>query len=735
VDEKAAFGSIDDHFHYGKRSALMRTAAMIPVLVATVFAVACQINVVVAAEDAVKNAAPATVVRFPGKDPGPGQARKDGDHLVLENAVLECRWMIQEGKLVWLGITDKLSPRRIDIDAGPVFRLLFASGPNRSSADFQIVGQPKSIQLEARVDASRLADRFPGVAWVVSLQSPDKKLAVTWRAELRDGANAVRQSVAFEAKETTPAVTSIVLVDVPVQKAAVVGTVPGSPVVAGNLFFAYEHPKSRSLVRDGTSGDDLALLRPVKVSGQWGNCRAAYAVDGDYTVEKYWGCQNVPVWLQVDLEDVKTIDTVRLVTWHDGKRFYQYKIETSVDGTKWQTAADETKNRQAASRDGYSHKFTPLKARYVRATITHNSESGVLGGHIVELEVYDSARAKKPSARELAKRVQCALDWGAPFTAGQAVTQASAVGVMPAGQHRRGFLYYVERERAHPYRPFLHYNSWYDVSWGDHRMHEAECVEAIEGFGRELTQKRRVALKSFVWDDGWDDFQTLWKVDRNYFPRGFEPLLAAAKRYKSTNGFWLSPWGGYGKYKAERLKYGRQQGFEIDERGFSMTGPKYSQRFQQTCLDLIRKDGANFFKFDGISAGDAPQTEAMLRLITRLRQERPDLFVSATTGTWPSPYWLWLADSTWRGGGDMGFTGKGPKREQWVTYRDAQTLKGIVRRGPLYPINSIMNQGIAHAKRGSASVLGQGHRIKVWNNDSLLAFLLSRLAANNFCDG
>jgi len=35
----------------------------------------------------------------------------------------------------------------------------------------------------------------------------------------------------------------------------------------------------------------------------------------------------------------------------------------------------------------------------------------------------------------------------------------------------------------------------------------------------------------------------------------------------------------------------------------------------------------------------------------------------------------------------------------------------------------------------STYVLDQGHRIKVWNNDSLLAFLLSRLAANNFCDG
>ena len=52
-----------------------------------------------------------------------------------------------------------------------------------------------------------------------------------------------------------------------------------------------------------------------------------------------------------------------------------------------------------------------------------------------------------------------------PLRAGQTVTYSSVVGVAVPGQMRRDFLAYIERERAHPYRTFLHYNSWYDIGF------------------------------------------------------------------------------------------------------------------------------------------------------------------------------------------------------------------------------------------------------------------------------
>jgi len=127
---------------------------------------------------------------------------------------------------------------------------------------------------------------------------------------------------------------------------------------------------------------------------------------------------------------------------------------------------------------------------------------------------------------------------------------------------------------------------------------------------------------------------------------------------------------------------------------------------------MVEKYKVNYFKFDGIAAGlgstgasaeTAPDVEGLLRLIADLRRLRPDLFVNVTTGTWPSPFWLLWGDSVWRNGDDMGFFGPGTLRQQWITYRDMNTYRWIVRRAPLYPLNALMIQGICHARLGGAS--------------------------------
>ncbi len=113
---------------------------------------------------------------------------------------------------------------------------------------------------------------------------------------------------------------------------------------------------------------------------------------------------------------------------------------------------------------------------------------------------------------------------------------------------------------------------------------------------------------------------------------------------------------------------------------------------------------ARRFKFDGMAANMLDETEALLRLCRELYSISDEMYISLTTGTWASPFWLLHADSVWRGGGDMGFHGKGSRREQWLTYRDKFTYQNMVKAGPLYPLNSFMNQGIAHAIWGSANL-------------------------------
>ncbi len=329
----------------------------------------------------------------------------------------------------------------------------------------------------------------------------------------------------------------------------------------------------------------------------------------------------------------------------------------------------------------------------------------VKGSPIVSGELYLGFEDPLSDSKVTAGHATAILDRKLPLRAGQSVTYTSVVGVTHPGQLRRDFLAYVERERAHPYRTFLHYNSWYDLGYFN-PYDEAGALDRINFFGRELHDKRGVTLDSFLFDDGWDSHSSLWSFNTG-FPQGFTNVRAAAAKYGTGPGVWMSPWGGYAEPKAERLRYGKAQGFEIVNDGFALSGPKYYARFEEVCLDMIRRYGVNQFKFDGTGNADSvfkgsafdSDFAAAIHLIGVLRQAKPDLFVNLTTGTYPSPFWLMYADSIWRGGEDDDVAGVGPYRERWITYRDADTYEEIVQNGPLYPLNSLMLHGLIFAQR------------------------------------
>jgi hypothetical protein len=312
-------------------------------------------------------------------------------------------------------------------------------------------------------------------------------------------------------------------------------------------------------------------------------------------------------------------------------------------------------------------------------------------------------------------RARSRLSRPVPLRPGQTLVVSCVIGVAPTGQLRRAFLQYLERERAHPYRPFLHYNSWYDIGYfPDTRYDEAAALAVVQAFGNELHDRRGVTLSSFLFDDGWDNPESLWNFNAG-FPEGFRKINAAAARYGAAPGIWLSPWGGYNAPRKVRLAFGERQGYETNKEGFALSGPVYYQRFREVCMNMVRQYGVNMFKFDGVgrALGSVPDSrfgsdfEAAIQLIADLRSEKPDLFINLTTGTWPSPFWVQYADSIWRGGEDHDFFGKAPgsDRQRWITYRDAQTYNNIVSGGPLFPINSLMLHGLIFAK--SADRLGR----------------------------
>jgi hypothetical protein len=328
----------------------------------------------------------------------------------------------------------------------------------------------------------------------------------------------------------------------------------------------------------------------------------------------------------------------------------------------------------------------------------------VLGSPIVAGDVFTGFEHPLSHCAAGGGRARCWLSRELPLRDGTSVRYSEVVGISPPGQMRRAFLFYLERERAHPYRTFLHYNSWYDLGEGQ-RYSAQQVVDTIRAFGRELTTKRGVKLSSFLLDDGWDDPHRLWQFNSG-FPDGLIPVREAAGSYGAGPGIWMSPWGGYAEARQERVAAGRALGYEIIGDGFALSGPKYYRLFLDTSLKMIRDYGVNQFKFDGtgnanrVFPGSAFDSDfdAAISLIGELRRERPGLFINLTTGTYPSPFWLRYADSTWRGGDDHSFAGVGPDRERWITYRDGATYEHIVLGGPLYPLNSLMLHGIIYAR-------------------------------------
>ena len=350
------------------------------------------------------------------------------------------------------------------------------------------------------------------------------------------------------------------------------------------------------------------------------------------------------------------------------------------------------------------------------SSIDHAEVDGVVkGSPVVAGHLYLGLENPLSDSEVRGKHVLLSMARSLPLHKGQSITYSAVVGVVRDGQLRRDFASYVERERAHPYRPFLHYNSWYDIGYFTPYT-EAEALDRINTFGEELTVKRGVKLDSFLFDDGWDDRSGSWHFSKD-FPHGFLPLREAAAKYGAAPGMWLSPWGGYSTPKDERVQHGKAAGYEIVNDGLALSGPKYYQRFHDVVMTLLNEDGVNQFKFDGTGNADSvfpgsrfdSDFAAAIELIKDIRADKPDTFINLTTGTWASPFWLRYADSIWRGGEDDWHAGVGTEREQWITYRDQQTYENIVIQGPLFPLNSLMLHGIIYAQMNKRLNTDPGH--------------------------
>ncbi len=618
---------------------------------------------------------------YPGSPPGAGQVSCEEGRIKAGTAAMGMAWTVTSQGLKAESVREAAGERTLAL-TNEVFQIVLTNGQRYAASALTPTAQPRVRELNPHPNAARLASRIPGRLVEVPLLSADGRLRVVWHALVHDGANYVRQEIDVTAALGDCAIKEIVWLDEFIPGARTGGQVDGSPAVAGNFFFGSEDPHALNGVNSSRqeigawAPDDLALAQRRTKTWPVDGARLR-AGTNEFLFQYERGPHRLDIWQAVLLADGREVARDQ----HHGRtgteqveNVYTLALPEVKPGTRYDLSADLGTD-------------PALKLPTGRRVDSFG----------------------KVSLLEREGRVSCRLPRNAPLRQGETLTLSFVMGVAPAGQVRRAFLYYLERERAHPYRPYLHYNSWYDTAWNPFALNETNCLEAIRLCGERFIKPHGVVMDGMVFDDGWDDPKTLWQFHGG-FPRGFTPLAEACKEYHTRLGVWLSPFGGYGEPKNQRLKFGREQGFEINATGFSMAGPKYFAAFKQSCVDMIRKFGVNHFKFDGIATGMYASggaqyvldTEAMRRLMLELRQEDPALYINLTTGSWPSPFWLRFADSLWRQGGDMGHAGKGSKQQQWLTYRDQETYRNIVRKGPFYPLNSLMNQGVAYSKHGMA---------------------------------
>jgi hypothetical protein len=150
-------------------------------------------------------------------------------------------WRLAAGRIRPGAIVDLLSNQTISA-GDEIFSIVLADGRTIRASELKLSEPPRIENLTANPKAVQAAQKLPGKSISARLASEDGSLQVQWQAVLRDNANDIRQELTLRPQGKDLAISEIVFDDFSATGAKTVGSVRGSPVVAGNLFFACENP-------------------------------------------------------------------------------------------------------------------------------------------------------------------------------------------------------------------------------------------------------------------------------------------------------------------------------------------------------------------------------------------------------------------------------------------------------------------------------------------------------------
>lgn len=315
------------------------------------------------------------------------------------------------------------------------------------------------------------------------------------------------------------------------------------------------------------------------------------------------------------------------------------------------------------------------------------------------------------------------------------------IGLSPEKYVRRWFMRYVDDIRAQPVRPYLLYNSWYDleapqlVDDSDRVMNKKNSLRSIKTLQQRLTDQRGVGLDAFVLDDGWDVYRSNWKISDKQFPHGFKPLVKQLDKTNTDLGVWFGPIGGY-SHRDWRINWMKDHGYEIiGNDQLCLAGKNYHKLFEDRVTDFTKNRDIAYFKWDGIQfscnnpAHGHPVgvysrravMDSLISLDQAVWNENSNAFLNITSGTWLSPWWVKYSSTIWMQGGDYGFTNipSISHRDRAITYRDFVLYGDFKKKKAWFPISNLMTHGIIKGRLQNLSV---EEPLDKFTNNALLYF-------------
>ncbi len=647
-------------------------------------------------------------VVFPGKAPGKAKVECSESKATLSNRMFAVS-LNKSGSGVTFGGLRLSNGRKVIQEGSNLFTITLANGTSYESKDLKSSAL-EEVNLKGNEKSAKLSQRLPGKAVKCTFTTPDGALKITWQAELRDNSHYVRQIMDVQAQKSVefanlrPLEYQVVMGGVPKLSG---GTTHGKVVVNNLIFCGLETPMSQMNAPGGQDNEDEQAAWDPEFWDE-GTFKAAFNVPGKL-VSKYKEKDGPVVKGLKVAEGVLGFQTA-------GNCKVEFSGRLNVVGVQLFPEGSEelaTEDIHPISKGNLYELNVPSTGKYTILIWVDTKTSDVSGSGKISYSLpLESTMDDNSTGSDAA----VTGDWvrRATLKAGQSWNVSSVTGFFAPRQRRRSFLAYLERERAVPYRLFIHYNDWYEIGITCNnnqnplqRNTEQRQLEVYEAWKREMIQKRKTPIDAFVIDDGWDDFNSLWDFHAG-FPNGFSKLDKVLRGMKSGLGTWLGPVGGYGHAKACRLGFWNKNHPNNQIGNFQLSNKEYFDAFVGRCTQMVRDYEMRYFKFDGISAqfhakgpGNLEDAEGILSVLRELRKARPDIFINTTVGTWSSPFWLHFADSLWRQENDFGTIGNvGDPRDRWMNYRDRLIHEVFVQRSPLYPINSVMTHGIIITKNG-----------------------------------